>query len=172
MSGTPADFDTCLAFVLAEEAGFVHNPKDPGGATNMGITQATLSNWRKKSVTVEDVRNLTRAEAADIYRANYWLISKCDHLPAALAQFMLDSATLTGNHRAAIFLQTALHITADGVIGPATIAAAAACSVKDVVLDAVENRLAFLQHLPTWGIFGGGWGARLQRLKAACLKLV
>ena len=34
-------FDACLAFTLREEGGYVDDPADPGGATNMGITLAT-----------------------------------------------------------------------------------------------------------------------------------
>jgi lysozyme family protein len=38
-------FDICLAFTLKTEGGYVDNPADPGGATNMGITLATLRQW-------------------------------------------------------------------------------------------------------------------------------
>ena len=38
-----ANFDKCLKFTLQFEGGFTNDPKDPGGPTNLGITQATLS---------------------------------------------------------------------------------------------------------------------------------
>ena len=49
------------SYVLASEGGYVNHPRDPGKATNMGITIATLSAWRGTKVTNEDVRNLTQA---------------------------------------------------------------------------------------------------------------
>ncbi len=44
-------FADCLAFVLEEEGGYSDMPGDPGGATNMGITRATLADWRGKPVS-------------------------------------------------------------------------------------------------------------------------
>ena len=41
----PDRFDACLAFTLREEGGYVDDPADPGGATNMGITLATYRQW-------------------------------------------------------------------------------------------------------------------------------
>jgi lysozyme family protein len=38
-----SNFDKCFKFILQFEGGFTNDPKDPGGPTNLGITQATLS---------------------------------------------------------------------------------------------------------------------------------
>jgi lysozyme family protein len=38
-------FDACLAFTLREEGGYVDDPADIGGATNMGITLASYRQW-------------------------------------------------------------------------------------------------------------------------------
>ena len=68
MTTTPsAAFNVAHPFIAKWEGGFVDHPKDPGGATNMGITHHTLSSWRGKPVTVHDVRNLTEAEAKEIF---------------------------------------------------------------------------------------------------------
>gem|GEM_PF-6374819 len=79
-----ANFSACLAHVLASEGGYVDHTKDPGGATNMGITLATLQEWRGRPIAKTDVRDLTRDEAAAIYRAKYWNKVKGDDLPAGL----------------------------------------------------------------------------------------
>lgn len=172
MSETRDNFPACLAFVLEQEGGYVNHPKDPGGATNMGITLATLSSWRKKAVTAEDIRALSRSEAAAIYRANYWDACGCDDLPAALALLVFDAAVHSGNHRAVMFLQSALEVPADGHNGPHTVAAAKAAVLGDIVHRVIATRRAFLQDLPTWGIFGHGWEHRLAELKKAALALV
>ena len=67
MSTIPsAAFEIAYPFIAKWEGGFVNDPRDPGGATNMGITIATLSSWRGTPVTVQDVRNLTKQEARQI----------------------------------------------------------------------------------------------------------
>jgi len=38
-------FDAALEFVLGYEGGYSNNPKDPGGETNLGITQRTLTEY-------------------------------------------------------------------------------------------------------------------------------
>jgi lysozyme family protein len=81
-----ADSDI-LDSILAREGGFVNDPQDLGGATNMGITARTLAAYRGRPVTTEDVRALTRDEAREIYRSNYiapfaWADDEFRHLLA------------------------------------------------------------------------------------------
>jgi hypothetical protein len=69
-AGWDEAFGRCVEVVLGHEGGFSDHPEDPGGATNFGITHKTLAEFRGvDSVTKEDVRNLTRDEAKEIYRA-------------------------------------------------------------------------------------------------------
>ena len=66
------NFNACLDVTLPHEGGYVDHPSDPGGATKMGITHKTLAEWRGKSmaeVTKQDVRNLSLAEARQIYES-------------------------------------------------------------------------------------------------------
>ncbi len=63
--------DALIDEIIRREGGFVDDPQDLGGATNFGITQATLSLFRGKPVTKDDVRYLKAEEARAIYRANY-----------------------------------------------------------------------------------------------------
>lgn len=57
--------------IIRREGGYVNNPADRGGPTNWGITLKTLSDWRKKECTEEDVKALTQMEAKNIYREVY-----------------------------------------------------------------------------------------------------
>lgn len=43
---TRDNFPPSVAFVFKHEGGYVDHPRDPGGATNLGITHNTLSRWR------------------------------------------------------------------------------------------------------------------------------
>ena len=63
--------DTILSEILTREGGYVDHPHDRGGCTNFGVTLQTLSDWRGRPVTCEDVRALTRDEALTIYRELY-----------------------------------------------------------------------------------------------------
>ena len=94
-------FARVMQFVSQWEGGYVNNPNDPGGATNMGITIGTLTAWRKAhgkpEPTIEDVQNLTRDEANEIYRAWYWEPSGASKAKDyATALLLMDSGVLHG----------------------------------------------------------------------------
>ena len=165
------NFEACLAHVLQSEGGYVDHPSDPGGSTNMGITIATLRTWRGRSVTKADVKALTRAEAAAIYRKNYWDAVRGDDLPRGLDLVAFDAAVNSGVSRGAKWLQSALGVPADGKVGPKTIAAANAAH-KDAVIDrACDLRLGFLRQLGTWKTFGKGWTRRVESVREAASKM-
>lgn len=65
-------FSECLPVILQSEGGFVNDPKDPGGATNLGVTLKTLSGWLGRTVTVAEVKALKPDDVAPIYQAGYW----------------------------------------------------------------------------------------------------
>ena len=71
-----ANFEACMAEVFKHEGGYVNDPHDPGGETNMGIS--------KRSYPKENIRGMTRARAAQIYHKDFWDKLKCDDLPAGL----------------------------------------------------------------------------------------
>lgn len=82
--------DGLIDDIIRREGGYVNNPNDKGGPTNWGITQATLSRWRGKSVTAADVKALTRDEARRIYRKTYYEDAGIDKLPEALQAQAFD----------------------------------------------------------------------------------
>lgn len=126
-----ADFDAALSLVLKHEGGYVNNANDPGGPTNMGITLGVLQAWHsanaapiKVVVTAENVKALTRPEAARIYRANYWQAIKGDAISSqAVAERCFDMCVLRGVGAGIRAIQQALGITVDGAFGPKTLAA-------------------------------------------------
>jgi lysozyme family protein len=154
-------FKIALAHVFYWEGGFSDHPSDPGGATNFGITQGTLAAWRGKAVSREDVRALTRQEAGAIYRARYWDACRCDDLPAGVDAMVFDAAVNHGPRQAALFLQRALGVSDDGVIGPQTLAAAARLKPGDTICEIAARRMVFYARLNTFPTFGLGWARRL-----------
>lgn len=165
-------FLKCLPIILKHEGGFVDHPKDPGGATNMGITHKTLAEWRKKPVTKEDVRRLTKDEAGRIYKALYWDKCHCDGLPLSVALVVFDGAVNSGVKRSSQWLQKSCGVAQDGVVGPKTIAAAN-CVKEDVLINlTLDERLAFLMKLSTWPTFGRGWKNRVDAVRKEALSWV
>jgi lysozyme family protein len=119
-------FDDLINPLLDREGGFVSHKADRGAATNLGITQRTYTIWRNDhGGTYKDVRDITKAEAKAIYRANYWDAARCDDVPEAVRDIHFDGAVNYGVSRANKLLQAAAGVTQDGVIGNKTLAAMA-----------------------------------------------
>lgn len=164
-------FEPALTCVLAQEGGYSDHPADPGGATMMGITQTTLAEWRGHAVTKADVRALSRTEVAEIYRRRYWDAVGGDQVPAGLDLAVFDFAVNSGVSRAVRSLQRVLAIQADGRIGPETLRALAACDAAETITRLSTLRLAFLEALSTFPVFGRGWTRRVREVEAKALKL-
>ncbi len=174
-----ANFERCVAAVLKHEGGYVNHPKDPGGATNMGITHKTLAAWRKvESVTKADVRNLRVDEAKQIYRAQYWKPIRGDELPLGLDYAVMDFAVNSGVGRAVRFLQQLLKRMGlydgaiDGLIGAKSLKALAAIDDVDaLIISYCADRLAFLKRLKGWADFGKGWKRRVAEVQDLAVDL-
>jgi lysozyme family protein len=161
---TASTYDLAISAVLKHEGGFVNHPKDPGGATNRGITQRTLSAFRGTTASIADVKVLSLVEAKAIYRKNYANVIRFNDLPAGLDYAVLDYAVNSGPSRAAKALQRQLGVNVDGVIGDVTVAAARAACAKDELAFIVRywsDRHAWLKTLSTYKTFGKGWTSRI-----------
>ncbi len=164
-------FARSLDLVLRHEGGYVDDPHDNGGATNLGVTIGTLSLWLGRPATKAEVRALTPASVAPIYRRRFWDAIQSDALPAGLDLTLFDFAVNSGPKRAVIGLQRALQIADDGRLGPVTLAAIAKHPPADLIDALCDGRLAFLRALSTWPRFGRGWGRRVEEVRKAALAL-
>lgn len=165
------NFELVMAEIFAHEGGYVDHKLDPGGATNLGITFAVLQKWRGKPITKADVKALTKKEATEIYRKNYWNPTKCDDLPAGLDLVMMDGSVNSGIGRGPKWVQSAVGVTVDGKVGSNTIKAISAASPKDAINKACDARLAFLRGLKTWGTFGKGWSRRVEEVRKRAIEM-
>ncbi|MBN8926655.1 MAG: hypothetical protein BGO51_12345 [Rhodospirillales bacterium 69-11] len=165
-------FDRCVAVVLAQEGGFSEDPADRGGATNFGITLATLRDWRNAEVSASDVHALTRAEATEIYRARYWIPARCGDLGPGVDLMVFDFGVNAGPATAVKHLQRALGVTDDGSIGPKTMAALQAATPRELIGQLAEARLAYYRGLADFERYGRGWTNRTQRVLAAALAMM
>lgn len=160
-----SNFERALDHLLEVESGFVMNPKDPGGMTNLGVTRMVWEMYKKSKVDEAEMRRLTRADVTPLYRTHYWDACKCDALPGGVDYAVFDFAVNSGNRRAARTLQEVVGVNnVDGVIGPATIAACERQPAREVIEDLMRARLDFLKSLPTWADFGRGWTNRVNKV--------
>jgi len=171
------NFDACLRFTLKFEGGFVNNPKDPGGPTNLGVTQATLSASLGRPASIADVKALTPKTVAPIYRKKFWDAVMGDSLPIGVDLAVFDWGVHSGPTRGAIGLQRAIGVADDGRIGPVTIAAtkkfvSQANGARLLVQRICAARLSFLTHLTIFRTFGPGLKSRVDKCEKAALSMI
>jgi lysozyme family protein len=120
------------------EGGKANVKNDKGGATNMGVTQATYNEYlAKKKLPRREVFTMTRKEAVEIY-TDFWKQAKCNELPPIIAVVHFDTAINFGPTGAAKLLQRLARVPVDGIIGPQTIAKVKAMSEGNHFITAVR----------------------------------
>jgi len=171
-------FPACLAILLspADEGGFANDPQDPGGATNHGVTIGEWSHYVGHPVTVQDIKNLTPAMVAPLYRTDFWSALACDKMPAALALCVFDFGVNAGPHEAAVALQHIVGAMADGRIGNTTLKDiqqyAAAFGLNSLIDKYQAARAAFYHTRPGFPRFGGDWERRTAMITAAAKGMI
>ena len=162
---------------LKNEGGFVHDPDDPGGATNYGITQQTLSAFYGRDATIEEVKAITQDLAKTIYVALYFGKPRLAELPECLCSVMIDMSIHHGPGRAVKLLQQVLLQDGfdpgpvDGIIGPRTVTASMDAIAKSdcakLVNNLVDKRVTFFLEItarnPALQKFLKGWVARAKK---------
>ena len=159
-------FIRSLEFSLRWEGGYSDDPWDPGGATMWGVTINTLTRWwrklgRNRVPTPMDVKKLTQHEAHQIYHVWYWSPCKCEELPPRVALVVFDCSINQSPRRAGKFLQKALGVKADGLIGPVTLAAVGRADQRVLLRDFLARRAVHYSSLGHVVRFGYGWYRRL-----------
>jgi len=152
-----ADFNIAFHLTLQHEGGFSENINDPGGATNMGITQKDLPGI--------DIRTLTLPAAMVYYQSQFWS-SIYDQIDSQdVANKIFDMRVLFGPKEAIMLLQLILNIDMDGVFGPFTLAVVNAQAPKDLLLRYQQKLRAHAQNVviahPEESVFLQGWLNRI-----------
>ena len=124
-------FDEIIEHVLEKEGGYVNDPTDLGGETNYGIT--------KRFYPDVDIKNLTKEQAKEIYKRDYWDKNRVDELPEQLRHIFFDMCVNQGRGTAVKVLQRAANakgakLKVDGGMGPATLKA-----IQNVEHDRVKS---------------------------------
>jgi len=161
------NFERSLALVLQHEGGYVNHPSDPGGRTNLGVTQRVWEDYVGHPVDEATMRSLTREMVSPLYRKEYWDAVHGDKLPCGADYLAFDFAVNAGSFRCVKTIQRALNITADGVIGPVTLKAIQDTNAEDFINNFSAAKESFYRGLTTFPTFGKGWLNRVAEGKKA-----
>lgn len=172
--------DDCINILLQMEGGRADVAGDPGGATNGGVTQDTLSALRASGKFADlpaSVDDLTREQIITIYEDTDWAQIRGDELPPALACVLLNVAVNEGEPTAVRILQSAVGALPDGVLGDVTMRAVAAWRSAYMAGQTLEEEVCaraavrYAELYDKEGKFELGWMRRLMRvytLAVAC----
>ena len=161
------NFELCLSHLLQHEGGYVNHPSDPGGRTNLGVTQAVWEDWIDRSVSEDEMKALTPAKVAPLYQELYWDRIKADSFASGLDYCVFDAAVNSGVSRAVKWLQTIANVPADGIVGAETLKAAKTASIEKYC----AHRMEFLKGRSSWPTFGKGWERRVREVEKIALDM-
>jgi lysozyme family protein len=145
-----ADFQHSFDRLIGNEGGYVNNPADPGGETKWGISKRSYPNL--------DIASLTRDQAAEIYKRDFW--EHLGDIPDAVKFQAFDFAVNSGLSTAIRKLQAAIGVADDGIFGPISRSTLNSMNVNDVLMRYAAQRLRFWTSLSSWPTFGKGWALR------------
>lgn len=154
------NFSKCLRMLLEHEGGYVNHPKDPGGRTNLGVTQRVYEEFVGRDVSELEMRQLSPEDVSPLYRALYWEKLRADDLPSGVDWAVFDWGVNSGTGRSAKALQRIVGATPDGAIGPRTLGMVKEMEPEEIVREMHRVRQAFYESLKTFDTFGKGWTRR------------
>ena len=158
-------------WIFKWEGGFVNDPDDLGGATNMGVT---ISTWKQVGydkdgdgdIDVDDLHLLTREDVVNrVLKPHYWDRWKADDIKSqSVANILVDWVWASGAHGIKI-PQRLLGVTVDGIVGPKTLAAVNARNPRELFDMIKIARFDFIEDIckkrPANNKFKRGWMNRI-----------
>jgi len=165
------NFDACFAKVIQSEGGYVNDPADRGGETNLGVTIDAWGTYLKRAIQPGEMKALQQETVKPFYKSMYWDLVKCDDLPVGVDYAVFDFAVNAGVSRAAKFLQRAVGAVDDGVIGSGTLGRVAKTDPAKLLDNFSDQKQRFYNGLaannPSQQKFLKGWLARVDHVQDA-----
>lgn len=159
------NFDRCFELTMSIEGGFTDDPRDPGnwtgGKRNKGTLKGTKFGISAASYPHLDIKNLTLQDAKNVYKADYWDAVRGDEMPKGLDFILWDVAVNHGPYDAKVWLQSAIGAVSDGKLGPRTMARLAKKDAVEVIKEVCALRGNDYARLKTVSVHGKGWYRRL-----------
>ena len=167
-----SNFKQALEYLVKSEGGYVDNPKDPGGRTNLGVTQKVWESWVGRESNEKEMRALTKTDVEPLYKRKYWDACRCDDLPTGLDYLVFDFAVNAGVGRSAKTLQSCVGVSVDGQIGNQTIEATKKIAPSELIEQFSEAKRNFYKSLVTFPTFGKGWLNRVEQVETVAKSMV
>ena len=184
-------FDLAQDFTAKWEGGLSDDAADKGGLTHYGVclaflsdTASTLKNrqWlmdigvHPLPVTRETIRNLTRTQAREIFKREFWDRLSLDDLPVQMGVLLYDAAVNSGCGQSVRLAQRGYNtagvgtsLDVDGKLGPLTRKALTDHNTKDVRQAILDAREVFYRqlvaHNASQKVFLRGWLNRVEDLR-------
>ena len=160
--------------ILAHEGGYVNDPDDPGGETNLGVTMPTWKRYSRQlfgiPATSQTLRVLMPEQAFKIYEQGYWKPSGANRINNPdLANMHADFTYNAGLRNSGRILQQSINdvggsVVVDGIVGKNTIMAANALDAADLYKAYRKWRIEYYENIikknPKLGKFRRGWISR------------
>jgi lysozyme family protein len=170
------NFDASFARIIKSEGGYVNDPADRGGETNLGVTVGAWGAYLNRAIQPGEMKALTVDTVKPFYKSMYWDKVKGDDLPVGVDYAIFDFAVNAGVGRAAKFLQRAVGAVDDAVIGPGTLALVAKTTPGKLLENFAKQKEAFYNSLaeknPTQKKFLKGWMARVDHVQTAATSML
>lgn len=182
-------------FTAKWEGGLTDHPNDRGGITAYGVSYEFASGIARTTkgsnflasigvslpISRQSIRDLTKKQAAQIFRHEFWDKLNLDALPYRQAAILYDAAVNHGPKRAVILSQRGFNKSAnanwrrldeDGIIGPKT-RAALRKDTDALCIETIQARRDFYHAIvrndATQKVFLKGWLNRANALEAFIL---
>lgn len=171
-----ANVNELAPFILKWEGGFVNDPIDRGGATNMGVT---LNTWKSvgydkngdKKIDVKDLKLLSKEDVVKkVLKPYYWDKWRADEINnQSIANILVDWVYTSGKY-GITKVQAMLNLKPDGVVGNKTLSAINDYPNQRQLFQRIKNeRLAFIDRIvknnPSQRRFLKGWKNRVNAFK-------
>jgi len=158
-------FERAFAELIGNEGGYKRDARDrmdwTSGIIGLGQLLGTKYGLSAGTYPHLDIPNITLEQAQAIYKTEWWDKFKGDYFPYELGFQMFDSEVNHGHSMGIKFLQRALGVKDDGVIGPVTIAAIGKYDGDKLVMRFLAVRMQFFTDCDTWATHGRGWARRI-----------
>lgn len=163
-----------VLFEKARRTGFSDDPADRGGATMVGVTIATYTDYRRRNglpkPTVSDLRAISYKEWIDIFRSLFWDTWHGDDIVSQPVANILVDWVWSSGHPGIFIPQGLLGVKADGIVGPKTLAAVNAADANRLYEDILSVRRRFIDEICRGRRanqrFKRGWLRRLEAIKS------
>ena len=149
-------YEKLIDRILDHEGGYVNHPSDPGGETKFGIAKRSYPNL--------DIKSLTREQAIEIYRRDFFEPVASQISNEDLLFQVLDAAVNHGMGNSTRMLQRAIDVADDGHFGPVSRGRLGTTALDKgwtyIAIKFIAERLRFWTRLSTFPHFGAGWVRR------------